>query len=461
MSDDAAVRRLVRIAQPESAPVGPADQDPLAKLACVGIGGGTELAWEPLPGPGVLVLASACDKRGPCRLELLSSSPDWRCELDVGFCSLGQRFHVAVPAGVGGLHVRALDDDGVFWAIADADRLPGGLPAVWPAEDGADRVARFWRRLEHDGVAEFGWMGGCVLEAFDALHRVSGDPRWPAARDRWLSHFLDDAHVAYQDPRGRPRRDTFVTIEATLPIASITRARPEHPVVDMALDFLHASAGRDATCEGCYTVAYPVMQAAVARGRAALADLALAELRHRRDKLHHEGAIYLRHHGTHRTYRNWARGVAWYLLGHVECLKLARLAGETLGAGRWGEAAVHVGDLVPWVLAEQRDDGRWGNFFDDAPALPADNAGSAGIAAALVGAATLGLADAEVAAAAAGRCWSAVIGDLHVDGWPGNVSPSNKRGEEFQRGPRRTSETFGLGLVGQLAAAVWPASRRV
>jgi len=102
------------------------------------------------------------------------------------------------------------------------------------------------------------------------------------------------------------------------------------------------------------------------------------------EKLFHEGDIYLRHHGTHRTYRNWTRGVAWYLLGQAKCLRLSDMKGS------WAAVAEHLAERAAWALKPQRENGLWDNFFGE-QGPPPDTSGSAGIAAALVRAHDLGL----------------------------------------------------------------------
>lgn len=438
--------RPVQIHNALPLPAPPLGQHSLAGLGCVPITHGTRIGVDPLPVSGLLVIGSAFDKRQPCRLTLRSG--DWSHLLDVGYCSIAQRFHVAIPAGVGEIDVTSMDEDTTFWAICDSSRLPNSVPAVWASDNGVDRLARYYERLENDCIAEFGWMGGCVIEAYDALAKVCDAPRWNKARDRWLANFLDDQHLVYQDRFGRQCVDSYSIIEATLPIASVVRLMPDHPIIDVTTDYLRTTARQDATCEGCYTVAYTLLQIAKCKGYSDLIDLAFDELAHRREKLFYDGCIYLRHHGTHRTYRNWARGVAWYLLGNVKCLGLVGIE----SASRWRELSEHIAERVAWAMRFQREDGLWDNFFDE-PGRPPDTAGSAGIAAALVYAHELGLVDTH-AVHAAHRCWDGLINYLFVDGWLGGTAPSNKRGEEAQHGITRASETFGMGLMGTLAGAL-------
>lgn len=422
----------------------PEHQETLAGLHCEPVGEGTRLRFEPSGSDRMLVLAAGLDKRNFCRLVLRAPDQSWEYLLDASYCSIGQRFHFVIPSGINEVSVHAEDPDPCLWVLADTRRLPGAAPSLWPIEPGANRLDRFFERLEWDGLAEFGWMGGCVLEAFHALARGGEETRWNEARDRWLSFFLDDQHLHYQTATSHPFTDRFNTIEAILPLASIVRMNPGHPIIDQAIAFVREQHGsQHLTCEGCYTVAYPLAQMAETLDRPELLDLALQELLFRREALCHEGHIYLRFlSSSHRTYRDWARGVGWYLLGHAECLRFAGVG------GKWKPVAEHLAERCAWVLRHQRDDGLWNNFFQEGH-LPPDTAGSAGIAAALIQAHHLGLVGPE-GIEAAKRCWDALQDHLLIDGWLGNSSPSNKRGEGIQHTSLRAAETFGLGLMGLL-----------
>jgi len=440
---EAAAPRPVTIWTPDPHPSPPEGKEPLAGLRYLPLAPGSVLEFEPLDVTGWLVLRSAFDKRQFCRLELRAPDDSWRHLLDADFCSLGQRFHVAIPRGINRIAVHPVSGDPDFWVLADEERLPASMPMVWPAVSGINRMERFLERLESDAVAEFGWMGGCILEAFERLAEGGETKRWLSARDRWLSHFLDDQHLRYQNRVGEGMVDAFVCSETVLPMASIARREPLHSAVDRVIDFAVSRPRKESTCEGCFTLAYPLVQIGVLRDRSDLIELARQELLHRRECLFHDGSIFLRFHGTHRSYRDWARGVGWYLLGHAECLRLGG------GAGEWVEIGEHLAERAIWALGQQRSDGLWSNFFYE-PELPPDAAGSAGIAAALLKAHRLGLIGPE-AVEAARRCWDALQGCLFVDGWLGWTSPSNKRNEGPQHLPRLTSETFGMGLMGLLA----------
>lgn len=421
----------------------PEGQVSLANLKTVAVTAGARLHFPRQTVDSVLVLASAYDKRQKCSFILRSPDRSWEYLLNADFCSHGQRFHIVVPAGYDCIEVEALEEDRCLWVLDDPERLPASVPALWPKHDGIDVVSRFFQRLETDCLAQFGWMGGCVLQAFESLAQAGDAPRWENAITNWLNPFLDEQHLVYQDPHGKPLTDQFNTIETTLPIATIAKRLPAHPIVDTTIRYLSDEASLGATCEGCYTVAFPLMQIGQARNDSALMHLAFEQLQHRRTRLCVDGQIYLRFRGTHHTYRNWSRGIAWYLLGFAECIHLSDRTGP------WVDAGEHLAERSRWILKYQRKDGLWSNFLYE-PELPPDTAGSAGIASALLKAHRLGLIGPE-AIEAAERCWAGLQAHIFTDGWLGGTSSSNKRGESVQHSPNRSSETFGMGLMGILA----------
>ena len=128
----------------------------------------------------------------------------------------------------------------------------------------------------------------------------------------------------------------------------------------------------------------------------ALLSAATKILYDRHEKLFEDGTIYLRNRQDTLSYPNWARGIAWYLLGISKCIRLAGLEHYT------PEFLAHVRERAAWVMEHQGDHGLWPNFFDQ-PALPPDTSGSAGIATALLEFRELGLVDAQSAADSAWR----------------------------------------------------------
>ena len=438
------MQNLVKITTPNSIPPNPPNQESLAGLCSVPLINGTVFHFDALDATGTIVLASAFDKRDADSL-LLTSESGWRHELDYSFSSHAQRFHITIPAGISSVSVKQLDTSQPLWVLADREALADAYPSLWPEMPGANRLARFFQRLEHGSMAQFGWMGGCVLEAFDALAQRDVNSRWTNARERWLGRFLDDTNLRFQGPRGQVLTGTLSTIEAGLPFASIARRDSSHPSVDMAVQFLTNVRDDNFSCEGCYTAAYPLTQIAMLREDQALLSGATRILYDRHEKLVKDGTIYLRNRQGQLSYPNWTRGIAWYLLGISKCIRLAGPKHFT------PEFLDHVRDRAEWVIAHQGDHGLWPNFFDQ-PALPPDTSGSAGIATALMEFRKLGLVDAQNAADSAWLCWDGLVNHLSIDGWLCGIAKNNKQGEFVQRLPARSCEPFGAGLMGQLAA---------
>lgn len=332
---------------------------------------------------------------------------------------------------------------------------PHLLPATAATADEVQAAA--FARLASLGSAQtFGWMEGCVLDALYDLRSVAADPRWETAlRDHLALFIAADGALTYEDPKGRPADGTCYGIEGTLPFAVLAKRDAQHPLLAQVLAFWRGRMGPDQaicdhgglTAEGCYTVAYPLAVLAAARHDSTLAALAAIQLRLRRDALHTTEGIWLRHaaDGT-RTFRSWARGVAWYLLGLVRALEQISDLTETT------DLQDELRRASAWALGWQRSDGLWGCFLDD-PATACDTSGSAGIAAALVRGARRGWLGAE-ALAAGRRTWQGLQAHLTPDGLLSGAAQSNRGGEALQRGAYRVLSPMGLGLLGQLAAAL-------
>ncbi|HSI09388.1 MAG TPA: glycoside hydrolase family 88 protein [Rariglobus sp.] len=321
-----------------------------------------------------------------------------------------------------------------------------------------DRLAAFFDRLaSRASVQTFGWMEGCVLDALHDLHAATGESRWRAALDAHLALFITPDHrLVYENARGHPADGTLRSIEGTLPFAQITKIAPAHPLLALALEFFRSKFNADGTfthpesitAEGSYTVAYPLAVLAQIRSDRSLAQLSANVLRVRRESLRRPDGLWLRHHPDDtRTFRSWARGVAWYLLGFGRSLEHLEGLTDTTDLKTEFLAA------ATWALGYQRADGLWGCFLDDDSTLQ-DTSGSAGIATAFARGAKAGLLPAEIFIPAATRCWKALPVHLTPDGFLGGAAQSNRGGEPLQRGPYRVLAPMGMGLMGQLAAAL-------
>jgi len=322
-----------------------------------------------------------------------------------------------------------------------------------------DPAAAFFAALASPASLQpFGWMEGCVLDGLYDLRERTGAPRFHRALQAHLDAFLPrDGKLVYENPRGEIADGTINTIEAALPFAVFAKIDPAHPLLGLATDFWRAHTtkagviqdGETLSAEGAYTVAYPMAVLAAQRGDGDLARLAAEQLRVRQRRLWHDGALWLRHTDRdQRTFRNWARGVAWYFLGLVRATEALHAFMDT------AELEAEVRTTAKFVRSLQHADGLWSCFLDDAAPAPApDTSGSAGIAAALARGARAGWLD-EADHAAAVRAWRALLGYVAPDGLLGGAAPSNRGGETLQRSAHRVLSPMGMGLMGQLAAAL-------
>lgn len=345
-----------------------------------------------------------------------------------------------------------------LWIFAHG--LPSDAASFEPTlapDIAGDPLARFFGLLASRATAQpFGWMEGCVLDALHDLHAATGDARWRAAFDAHLALFVtEDNRLVYEPPGGRPADGTIYSIEGTLPFAPLAKFAPDHPLLALALDYLCGRHNPDGTfiepeaytAEGSYTIAYPLAALAQARRDSNLASLAANVLRVRHARLRRPDGLWLRRHTDDSlTFRSWARGVAWYLLGLARSIEHLEDLTDT------ADLKIELRDAAEWALRWQRSDGLWGNYLDDNEALQ-DTSGSAGIAAAFARGVGLGLLP-DVFRDAAERCWSGLLRHLTPDGFLDGASQGNRGGEPLQRAPYRVLSPMGMGLMGQLAAAL-------
>lgn len=351
-------------------------------------------------------------------------------------------------------------------------RMAAGHEPVWILAGGADLdpvhaphlllpgarhpLAEFHDRFASLGSLQpFGWMGGCVLDGLlDLGGRPDGAVALAAAR-RQLALFVRGDQLIYEGPTSDPCDGRIDTIEGTLPFAALARLHPGHALLDLPVAWWRREPDPEGavidwistTSEGSYTLAYPMALIALQRGDAALERMAATQVRLRQQRLVASDGFWRlsRSNGTCAN-RDWARGIAWHLLGGVRTL--AVLQGRPSADG----LAPGLAELAARMQSLQRADGLWSVFVDE-PSLVQDTAGSAGIAAALAIGARLGLFP-DTARESARRCLAGLVGHLTADGLLGGVSASNKGGEDLQRGSYRIIYPMGMGLMGQLIAAL-------
>lgn len=319
-------------------------------------------------------------------------------------------------------------------------------------------LQHFYRRLlSLDSIQPFSWMEGCVLDGlFDLSQSNTLSANAQQTLMAHLARFLDsEQRLFYEDPQSRPTDNSIYGIEGTLPFAVIAELWPEHPLIDQVVAFWRTRVnangsiqdGGTLSAEGSYTIAYPLAVIAQLKNDHELLDLALRQLMLRRDYLVHENGLYLRYHQDgSRTFRNWTRGCAWYMLGLARTL--IRLDSNPVTA----ELRAEFQRVAAWIKSYARPDGLWSCFVDEQE-VAVDTSGSAGIAAALALGAKSGLLD-EAYQILAAQTFDSLQTYLTPDGFLTGVAQSNRGGEELQRGDYRVISQMGMGLMGQLAAAL-------
>ncbi len=208
----------------------------------------------------------------------------------------------------------------------------------------------------------------------------------------------------------------------------------------------------DVTTEGCYTVAYPLAMIAKKTADAALAQVALDQLWHRMRFLTDERAIYQRSsYQGKRAYRNWGRGTAWYMLGLVKTLSVLQEGGFT-NLTKLDELRDSFRTILTWLVPLQNGQGLWCAYLDK-PDTQIDTSATAGLAAAIGWGCQLGLAPPTLLSHSR-RSYQGLQTYLTADGFLTNITQINRGGEDLQQSGYRVMAQFGMGLMGQLKAAL-------
>ncbi len=336
-----------------------------------------------------------------------------------------------------------------------------GMPAEFQPHllvpGGADALAEYFARMNTLACVQgFSWQEGCVL---DGLLDLSARPAHAGLRDaarRHLAQFVRDGKLVYENHVSDVSDGRIYGIEGTLPFAALAQFEPASPLLELPLKFWSSCHDADdaildgdqTSSEGSYTVGYPLAVLGRARGDEVLQKLALTQLRTRHTRLF-DGQTFWRTREAadgKKGNRNWARGIAWQLLGCARTLRELQHRTDTT------DVIASFRELARWTQEFQRPDGLWSCFVDELH-TPPDTAGSAGIGAALAIGAREGWLGAD-ALASAMRCHRGLVGHLAPDGFLGGVAQANKGGESLQRGDYRVIYQMGMGLMAQLIAAL-------
>lgn len=417
----------------------------------------TLLCWEEWPAPegGLdLVLAVAVEMftRTETRLRVYLGDSDLLLgTLETTCADPYQIFNLALPPGIipqsGPLTIRLqMETDEPLWLFAPdptaADGLEYHLPRLTAR---AAAPESFLARLDSlASLQTFGWKEGCVLDGLLALGRLE-------QMRRHLNYFgFESGDLIAETPRNNRVKNELGSIETTLPFAHVAALDIHHPWISLALDFWQQRIAQTGqiqdhemiSSEGAYTVAYPMTLIGARLGEDRWIRAAEDLLIETYSRLNQPDGAYLRHYQSdgRRTHRNWVRGIAWLLLGHVQTLRHSPAPAPRLRE--------QFTQLAKVAADHQLEDGLWRCFMDEPGILP-DFAGSAGVAAAFAWGARIGLLDPEFTERAE-RSRHTLHAQLTPEGFPTGCSQSNKADEDLLRHPYRVTTPYALGLLGLL-----------
>lgn len=423
------------------------------------------LRWDALPGdvtPTHLRIAIGLDERDEKSADVfLPESGRVLGMLDLRFVTQFQLYQLPLkPADVAGIlregAALRLTKGSDLEILTGGPACPEALLPHLLVPGTASPMEEFLARMSSlASVQQFGWMEGCVLDGLLDLAELPGHRDFREMAQKHLDLFFQDDQLIYENHLSAPSDNEIYGIEGTLPFAALARVDPQHPLLELPLqawEWRRRPTGSiqdrgHLSSEGAYTVAYPLALIAKARHSEAMMQDALYQVRFRQARFF-DGHEFWRTHDDDgkRGNRNWARGIAWQMLGLVRTLEVAKDRRDI------GDLVIHLQRFAAWAITHQREDGLWSVFADE-PDLVPDTAGSAGIGAALALGSKHGWLD-ETATAAAQRTLSGLKTHLTPDGFLGGVSQSNKGGQGLQRSDYRAIYQMGMGLMAQLVAAL-------
>ena len=423
------------------------------------------IEWDALDSsnaPSHLRIAIALDHRDEKRIKVtLSESKRVLGEFDIRYPAQFQIYQVELDASDSAdiarqgltLQVTKGSDLEVFVPSAD---VPAELTPHLLVPGSASEMTEYYARMNTLAcIQPFGWMEGCVLDGLLDLASIGEHAHLEESAKKHLSMFIRKGRLVYEGTHSDPRDGRIYGIEGTLPFAAIARLYPDSPVLDLAIKFWKSRRRKDGSIqdgghlssEGAYTVGYAIAEVAAARESDELMQMALQQISHRQELLFTGDEFWrTRNDDGHRGNRNWARGIAWQLLGTVRTLSVAQHHADI------SDLIDPLSEFAQWAMQLRREDGLW-SVFADQPDIAPDTGGSAGLAAALAIGAKHGWLD-ESATAAAGQSLATLQTHLTSDGLLGGVAQSNKGGEALQRGNYRVIYQMGMGLMGQLIAGL-------
>jgi rhamnogalacturonyl hydrolase YesR len=434
----------------------------------------TVLRFEPANAAGDILelrLTNAWDVRQPLKVAVtLATSGERVGVIDASYappfvpqsCVIERRLLPRVIQE--GLALAVIEGDEPFRFHIESTETPASLAAQLLIHNGAGTVESALDRLASLGsIQMFGWEEGCVIEALDDLAGCTGDTvRYLGAIDQHLARFFTgEGGVQWEFSRNTVHDGRVEAIESTIMYAALSRGHKNHPLLPAVEAFWKTREDAEGcvvdtmtSCEGAYTVAYPMAAFALAatwRDDSAavegFTENALRQLRLRRERLSTSDGIFLRRYPDGRTtHYNWSRGIAWYLLGFVHTARTL----WTVHRRYDPDILAEINRVARWALSLRDKSGLW-HCFAGEPETGLETSGTAGICAAIAVACTGDMIDRSFRDELK-PSWAVLQQWLTPDGLLRGIAPSNRAGEPYQRTGVRVMSPFGLGLWGQFAA---------
>lgn len=358
-----------------------------------------------------------------------------------------------------GIGFKMIKGENSVWFYSCDEKQQDNLglqPHLLIAREGDGKRSIRQNFLSMNSISPFGWIGGCVLDALWNM-ALQGDSEALATLKLHLKKFLDPKKgIIYENSRTKPVDGSFHSIEDFLPFAAIAGIYPDHPSIQKAVDYLEMQknekgliiSGTTVSTEGCYTVAYPLATIAVKRNDIKLAQIALDQIFLRKQYLTDETGIYQRSSILgNKSFKNWGRGIAWYLLGTAKTLeKVMEFKGNHLN--HFEELKEEFKRSAELVASWQRHEGYFSSF-PDRQETTIDTSATAGIGAAFALGVKIGILDFRYQIKA--KLASDSLSKYYTpDGFLSGVAQINRGGEALQESNYRVVSQFGLGLAFQL-----------
>ncbi|WP_198342300.1 glycoside hydrolase family 88 protein [Pedobacter psychrophilus] len=411
-------------------------------------------------------ISTATDVREPCVLEVLLNKNNFKLgEMDLSYATYLQVYELQIPQKYindvlnGGITLKKIKGEKPIGVFAANDEKISKVfkPHLLLYDNIKTNFDELKRTLLNREVYQpFGWMEGVVM---DGLQVFTGhNPEANSSLYRRFKQYFTKDGFNYTGLYNTPIANTVMNVETVLPFALYAQYHPQHPSLNEVIAFCKNHTDKNGVTsddpqsnfpiiktEECYTVSYPLAVIGNQRKDNQLINLAVKNLLARSSALADSTGIYQRTDGNGgRIYKNWSRGVAWYLLGYIRSYEQLKnhqdadlLKKEIIRAAKY-------------VIQFQQKNGMWYCFLHE-PETGLETSGTAGIAAALKYGYQIGVLDAT-AKSASDKATKALKDYLTPDGLLTGTAQVNKGGEILQRSGLRVISPYTLGFMGYLLA---------